>query len=119
MRPLQMAFSLGNEPEPGPVLYLACLLTSVDEVTRQLVDSYCTRICATVTETTRDSERPWEVAVHAPVFWSNPARGDDRTPVEIYQLNSQSAPAYPPIRRWSPAPMPSSTTSSSTNTERS
>lgn len=89
MRPLQMAFPMGNEPEPGPVLYLACPLTSVDEVTRQLVDSYCTHICTTVTETTRDSERPWEVAVHAPVFWSNPARGDDRTPGQIYQLNSQ------------------------------
>lgn len=88
MRPLQMAFPLGDEPQPGPVVYLACPLTSVDEATRQLVDSYCTHICATVTETTRDSERPWQVAVHAPVFWSNPARGDVRTPAEVYQLNS-------------------------------
>lgn len=89
MRPVQMALPLGGEPEPGPVLYLACPLTSVEPTARKLVDSWCTHICNTVSETASDSERPWQVAVYAPVFWSNPARGDGREPEEIYRLNSR------------------------------
>jgi hypothetical protein len=88
-----MALPLDGEPKTGPVLYLACPLTSVDPTTRQLVDSWCTHITNTVSETAADSERPWRVAVHAPVVWSNPARGDTRAPEAIYTLNSRQVRA--------------------------
>lgn len=89
MRSAQMALPFDGEPAPGPVLYLACPLTSVDATTRMLVDSWCTLIAKTVADTAADSENPWQVAVHAPIVWSNPARGDARPPEDIYKLNSR------------------------------
>ena len=88
MRPMQLALAMGDEPEPRPILYLACPLTSVDPPTSKLVDSWCTHIINTVTETAADSGQPWEIGVHAPWLWSNPARGDGRPPGAIYTMNS-------------------------------
>ena len=88
MRPMQLALPMGDEPEPRPILYLACPLTSVDTATSKLVDSWCTHVINTVTETAADSGQPWEIGVHAPWLWSNPARGDGRAPDAIYTMNS-------------------------------
>jgi len=88
VRSQQLALPMGDEPEARPILYLACPLTAVDPATRKLVDSWCTHICNTVTETAAESGDPWEIGVHAPWLWSNPARGDGREPDAIYTLNS-------------------------------
>lgn len=89
MRSLQMALPLGDEPAPGPCLYLACPLTSVDGEAAKLIDAWCTHVINAVSETAAESAQRWQVAVHAPVLWSNPARGDAREPEAIYTLNSR------------------------------
>ena len=91
MRSGQIAipFDQPTENEGAPCLYLACPLTSVDTPSRQLLDSQCAHIMNTITETAASSEDAWRVAVHAPIWWSNPTSGDSRSPEDIYELNSQ------------------------------
>jgi hypothetical protein len=86
---IQIPFDQPPENEGAPFLYLACPLTSVDAPTRHLLDSHCTHIINTVTEAATESKDPWRVAVHAPIWWSNPASGDGRSPQDVYKLNSQ------------------------------
>ena len=90
MRSGQIAFPFDQPPETGeiPCLYLACPLTSVDATDRQLLDSLCAHVMATVTETCAESEDKWDVSVHAPIWWSNPRSGDGRSPEDVYDLNS-------------------------------
>ncbi len=86
---IEIPFGQPQESAGAPFLYLACPLTSVAPSARQLLDSHCTHIINTVTETAVGSEDPWHVAVHAPIWWSNPTAGDARSPADIYRLNSQ------------------------------
>ena len=89
VRPRQLTFDVdGSDAEPGPFVYLACRLTSLDAEHRKLLDSWCTHIQHAVTEAVDDSGDPWRVAVHTPLSWSAPRTDDGRTPQGIYALYS-------------------------------
>jgi hypothetical protein len=89
-----MALSLGgNDEAPIPQVYLACRLTHLTEDERQLLDSWCTHIEQAVTDASADSAARWNVSVHAPITWSAPWRGDNRSPKSIYALNSATVNA--------------------------
>jgi hypothetical protein len=89
MRSRQLAFSLDGEENGGPIplVYLACRLTNLTAEQRQLLDSWCTHIEQAVTDAATDSDKPWNVSVHAPFAWSAP--WNDRKPdADVYKLNS-------------------------------
>lgn len=90
MRSRQIALPFGEPPqaEGVPFLYLACPLTSVEPAERQLLDSWCTLIRNCIVETCTGSEDGWELGVHAPFWWSNPASGDNMSAEDVYQLNN-------------------------------
>ena len=89
VRPRQLTFDVDDsDAEPGPFVYVACRLTSLDAEHRKLLDSWCTHIQHAVTEAVDDSGDPWRVAVHTPLSWSAPWTDDGRTPQDIYALNS-------------------------------
>jgi hypothetical protein len=69
-------------------LYLACPLSSVDPNEHQLLDSWCAHIRNCVVETCTGSEDGWELGVHAPFWWSNPASDDTMSPEDVYELSN-------------------------------
>lgn len=88
MRPRQLMFDVEDkDAEPGPFVYVACRLTSLDAEHRKLLDSWCTHIQHSITDAADDSGDPWRVAVHTPLSWSAPWTDDGRTPQDIYALN--------------------------------
>jgi hypothetical protein len=73
MRPRQMALAFdGDDQRPIPLVYLACRLTNLSDDQRKLLDSWCTNVEQAVTDATRNSDTPWNVAVHVPCAWSAP-----------------------------------------------
>jgi len=86
-RQTELPFEGPSPVEGVPFLYLACPLTSVDPNERQLLDSWCAHIRNCITETCTGSEDSWELGVHVPFWWSNPASGNTMAPEDVYELN--------------------------------
>ena len=85
---IALPFEDPSQPEGIPFLYLACPLTSVEPSERQLLDSWCAHIRNCIVETCTESEDGWELGVHAPFWWSNPASGDKMSAEDVYELNN-------------------------------
>jgi hypothetical protein len=79
----------GENEDPGaPLIYVASALSHLDEQGRQLVDAWSHTIRDAVVEASEDSSQRWRLRPYTPITWSAPGPGDERSPEEIYDLNT-------------------------------
>jgi hypothetical protein len=77
-----------DEDPDAPLVYVASALSHLDEPGRQLIDAWCHTIRDAVVEASEESSQRWRLRPYTPITWSAPGPTDERSPEEIYDLNT-------------------------------